>query len=99
MKMKPSTSVTFKKGTVEGLFNEKEKEMKMEKVTYRRDDEGDYDIIIAGENCGSVGRGWLRLGGNQWVLNSAKFNASNRGFSSLAECKLWIVDRCKQILA
>lgn len=29
----------------------------------------DKDILINGTRVGSIGRGWLRLGGEQWVTN------------------------------
>ena len=55
-------------------------------ITYPRAADGDgYDILVDGVRCGSISRGWMRMGGMQWVVTRPGFALTGR--PTLAEAK------------
>jgi hypothetical protein len=55
-------------------------------ITYPRAADNDgYDILIDGIRAGSISKGWLRLGGAQWVISRP--NCPQTGRATLAEAK------------
>jgi hypothetical protein len=55
-------------------------------ITYPRAADNDgYDILIDGVRAGSISKGWLRLGGAQWVISRPGHPQTGR--ATLAEAK------------
>ena len=68
--------------------------MDIQFVNVKGDPDKDKVIFVDGVKVGTVGRGWLRLGGEQWVVSSAVVG-SCWGESTLKEVKRRIAHKLK----
>jgi len=69
----------------------------MYSITFPRASDGGYDIMVDGIRVGSIVKGWLRLGGNQWVI--VRPNQPQTGRATLAEAKSYISHILKKEIA
>ena len=69
----------------------------MDSITFPRATDDGYDIMVDGIRVGSIVKGWLRLGGNQWVI--VRPGHAITGRATLAEAKSYISYILKKELA
>ena len=60
-------------------------DIKLENVPGAEDK--DKAILIDGREVGTVSRGWLRLGGEQWVITAPQIGLSSTGERTLKDIK------------
>ena len=57
------------------------------------DNEIEYNIILNDKIIGVIIKGWLRLGGCQWVVYCKKLELNQIGFTTLKECKQALIKK------
>jgi len=57
------------------------------------DNEIEYKIILNNQNIGIIAKGWLRLGGWQWIVYCKKLELNQTGYKTLKECKQALIGK------